>query len=85
MVLRDLAEQVADSAGAMEAAFMDVAEELLDALRGGPIPDVRSGEPFSAIRTAGDGVMRVGRSRHDRLRVAQRRQHHAAGRRRHAR
>ena len=60
VVLRDLAEQVADSAGAMEAAFMDVAEELLDALRGGPILDARGGEPFSAIRTAGDGVIRVG-------------------------
>jgi two-component sensor histidine kinase len=60
VILRDLAEQVASSAGAMEAAFMDVAEELLDALRDGPIPDVRTGAPFSAIRTAGDGVMRVG-------------------------
>jgi len=60
VVLRDLAEQVADSAGAMEAAFMDVAEELLDALRDGPITDVRTGEPFSTVRTAGDGVMRVG-------------------------
>jgi two-component sensor histidine kinase len=60
VVIRDLAEQVAGSAGAMEAAFMDVAEELLDALRGGPITDVRTGEPFAAVRTAGDGVMRVG-------------------------
>ncbi len=60
VVLRDLAEQVTRSAGAMEAAFMDVAEELLDALRDGPIIDVRSSEPFSAVRTAGDGVMRVG-------------------------
>ena len=39
---------------------MDVAEELLDALRGGPLPDVRTGEPFSTVRTAGDGVLRVG-------------------------
>ncbi len=39
---------------------MDVAEELLDALRGGPFTDVRTSEPFSAVRTAGDGVMRVG-------------------------
>jgi two-component sensor histidine kinase len=60
VILRHLAEQVASSAGAMEAAFMDVAEELLDALRDGPILDVRTGEPFSAVRTAGDGVMRVG-------------------------
>ena len=60
VVLRDLAEQVAESAGAMEAAFMDVAEELLDALCDGPLIDVRSREPFSTVRTAGDGVMRVG-------------------------
>jgi len=60
VILRDLAEQVSDSAGAMETAFMDVAEELLDALRDGPIVDVRTGEPFSTVRTAGDGVMRVG-------------------------
>jgi two-component system, sensor histidine kinase PdtaS len=60
VVLRDLAEQVAGSAGAMEAAFMEVAEELLDTLRDGPIVDLRTGEPFSTVRTAGDGVMRVG-------------------------
>ena len=59
VILRDLAEQVASSAGAMEAAFMDVAEELLDALSDGPITEVRTGEPFSTVRTAGDGVMRV--------------------------
>jgi two-component sensor histidine kinase len=60
VILRDLAEQVAGLAGAMEAAFMDVAEELLDVMREGPITDVRTGEPFFTVRTAGDGVMRVG-------------------------
>jgi two-component system, sensor histidine kinase PdtaS len=60
VVVRDLAEQVADSAGAMESAFMDVAEELLGALGDGPLLDVRTGEPFATVRTAGDGVMRVG-------------------------
>jgi len=59
VVVRDLAEQVLDSAGAMEKAFMDVAEELLDSLADGPLADVRTGDPFSTVRTAGDGVMRV--------------------------
>ena len=59
VVVRDLAEQVADSAGAMEAAFMDVAEELLDLLGEAPLSDVRDGKPFATVRTAGDGVMRV--------------------------
>lgn len=59
VVVRDLAEQVAESPGNMEMAFMDIAEELLTSLGEGPILDVRSGEPFSTLRTAGDGVMRV--------------------------
>ena len=59
IVVRDLAEQVAETSGAMESAFMDVAEELLDTLRDGPLLDVRDAEPFSTVRTAGDGVMRV--------------------------
>lgn len=59
VVVRDLAEQVAESSGAMETAFMDAAEELLDALRTGPLLDVHTGEPFSTTRRAGDGVMRV--------------------------
>ena len=59
VVVRDLAEQVVDSSGAMERAFMDVAEELLDSLRDGPLSDVRTGAPFATVRTAGDGVMRV--------------------------
>ncbi len=62
VVVRDLADQVAEASGAMERAFMDVAEELLDVLRGGPLVDVRTGEPFATVRTAGDGVMRVGAS-----------------------
>ena len=60
VVVRDLADQVADSSGAMERAFIDVAEELLDSLGDGPLTDVRSGEPFATVRNAGDGVMRVG-------------------------
>jgi two-component sensor histidine kinase len=59
VVVRDLAEQVSDAPGTMETAFMDAAEELLDALSEGPFLDVRTGEPFSTVRRAGDGVMRV--------------------------
>ena len=62
VVVRDLAEQVLESSGAMESAFMDVAEELLDSLSDGPLRDVRSGEPFATVRTAGDGVLRVNAS-----------------------
>ncbi len=62
VVARDIAEQVAESAGAMERAFMDIAEELLDSLRDAPLADVRTGEPFATVRTAGDGVMRVDES-----------------------
>ena len=62
VVVRDLAEQVLESSGAMENAFMDVAEELVDSLSDGPLTDVRTGETFATIRTAGDGVMRVNSS-----------------------
>lgn len=59
VVVRDIAEQVAELPGSMETAFMDAAEELLDDLRRGPLLDVRTGVPFSTTRRAGDGVMRV--------------------------
>jgi two-component sensor histidine kinase len=59
VIVRDLAAQVSDAPGSMETAFMDAAEELLDALGRGPLLDVRTGEPFSTVRRAGDGVMRV--------------------------
>lgn len=59
VVVRDIAEQVQFSRGSMEVAFMDAAEELLDALTASPLLDVRDGTPFSTTRRAGDGVMRV--------------------------
>lgn len=59
VVVRDIAEQVMESPGTMETVFMDIAEELLDALRSEPFLDVRTGQPFSTERTAGDGVIRV--------------------------
>jgi two-component system, sensor histidine kinase PdtaS len=59
VVVCDVAEQITESAGAMERAFMDVAEGLLRLLADAPLIDVRTGEPFATGRTAGDGVMRV--------------------------
>jgi two-component sensor histidine kinase/PAS domain-containing protein len=59
VVVRDLAQQVAAAPGRMETAQMDSMEELLETLRGGPLLDVSSGEPFSTTRQAGDGVLRV--------------------------
>ncbi|PKQ15635.1 MAG: ATPase [Actinobacteria bacterium HGW-Actinobacteria-7] len=60
IVVKHVAEQVTLAPGAMETAFMEAAEELLDSLRTGPLLDVRDGSRFSTTRRAGDGVMRVG-------------------------
>jgi len=60
VVVRDLAQQVLEAPGKMETVFMDSAEELLDALRSGPLREVHTGEPFSTVRLAGDGVLRIG-------------------------
>ncbi len=59
VVVRDLSEQVAEAPGAMETAFMQAAESLLESLAESPLVDVRTGEPFATHRTAGDGVLRV--------------------------
>lgn len=59
VVLRNLAQQVVESSGAMESAFMQVADELLDTLVDRPLADIRSDAPFATVRTAGDGVIRV--------------------------
>ncbi len=60
VVVRNLAEQVGESSGAMERTFMEFAEQLLGSLVERPLADIRTGEPFSTVRTAGDGVIRVG-------------------------
>lgn len=59
VILRDLAQQVVEAPGKMESAFMDAAEQLIEAVRRQPLRDVRSGQSFSAVRLAGDGVIRV--------------------------
>lgn len=59
VLVRDIAEQVTLAPGRMETAFMDAAEELIDVLRRGSILDVRDSSPFSTVRRAGDGVLRV--------------------------
>jgi len=60
VVLRDLTQQVAEAPGKMERVFMQVAEELLGELCAGPFRDLRTGEPWSTVRRAGDGLMRIG-------------------------
>jgi len=62
VIIRDVAQQVIEAPGKMESAFMDAAEELLDSIRREPLLDVRTGVPFSTVRLAGDGVLRVGPS-----------------------
>ena len=62
VVVRNLALQVVESSGAMETAFMQVADELMGTLADRPLADVRTGEPFATVRTAGDGVIRVSES-----------------------
>ncbi|MDZ4180290.1 MAG: histidine kinase N-terminal domain-containing protein [Coriobacteriia bacterium] len=59
VVLRGLAEQVVESPGTMETVFMESAEDLLAIFAHGPILDVASGEPFSTVRRAGDGLLRI--------------------------
>ena len=63
VILRDVALNVTEAPGRMETQFMDAAEELLDVLQRGPLEDSATGESFSTIRVAGDGVIRVGSSR----------------------
>lgn len=64
VIVRDLAETVSESSGAMESAFMEAAEDLLESLRYGPLIDYHSGKPFATLRVAGDGVMRVSAAGH---------------------
>lgn len=59
VIVRHRARQVTSAPGTMETAFMEAAAAILDALRVGPLLDVRTSEPFSTVRHAGDGVMRV--------------------------
>lgn len=59
VLVRNIAEQVTLAPGRMESAFMEVAEELIDVLARGPLLDVRDATPFTTVRRAGDGVMRV--------------------------
>ncbi len=64
VIIRDVAANVIEAPGRMETEFMDAAEELLDVLQRGPLLDLRTGEPFSTIRVAGDGVIRISSSGH---------------------
>lgn len=59
VIIRYRARQVTSAPGTMETAFMEAAAAILEALCAGPLLDVRTSEPFSTVRHAGDGVMRV--------------------------
>lgn len=59
VVVRDIAQQVAEAPGKMEKVFMRAAEELLSLLSAGPLLDVHTGDPFSTMRVAGDGLMTI--------------------------
>jgi two-component sensor histidine kinase len=59
VVLRTFGAQVEASAGRMERAFIESADDLIEALRTDPLLDARTNRPFWATRRAGDGVMRV--------------------------
>lgn len=59
VIVRNLADQVTESPGAMEVAFMGLAERVIRLLCEGPVLDVDTGLPFSTVRRAGDGVMEV--------------------------
>ncbi len=64
VVVRYRARQVVLSSGNMESAFMAAADDILELLSEAPILDVRSSDPFSTVRSAGDGVMRVNSTGH---------------------
>lgn len=59
VIVRNLAQQVTESPGAMEVAFMGLAERVIKLLCEGSIIDVDSGKPFSTVRRAGDGVVEI--------------------------
>jgi two-component sensor histidine kinase len=59
VLIRDLTQQVAEAPGAMELAFMGIADDLVALLAQGPLLTVDAGVPFVTTRRAGDGVMRV--------------------------
>lgn len=59
VIVRDVVQQVTESPGTMEIAFMSLAERVMGVLERGPILDIDSGEPFTTVRRAGDGVMEI--------------------------
>lgn len=59
VLVRDIAQQVAEAPGKMEQVFMQAAEEIIGLLTTGPIPDIDTEAPFTTARVAGDGLARV--------------------------
>jgi two-component sensor histidine kinase len=64
VVIRYRARQVTLSPGTMETAFMEAAADVIKRLCEGPLMDLRTHDPFSTVRRAGDGVMRVNATSH---------------------
>ena len=59
VLLRTYGGQIESTASRMETAFIDLARDLIQTLRAGPLLDTRRGRPFATERHAGDGVLRV--------------------------
>lgn len=58
VIVRNVALQVLDAPGAMETQFMQAAEDLLKVLCISPLMTA-TGDTFSTVRVAGDGVLRL--------------------------
>ncbi len=59
VAVRHLGQGVTDAPGTMEIVFMRLASLVLERLRGGPITDLDTDEPYATTRTAGDGVLEI--------------------------
>ncbi len=62
VLVRHLSEQVVESPGKMEVAFMEAAESLIEVLGEGPLRDNLTEEPFVTARRPGDGLVRIASS-----------------------
>jgi len=58
VIIRNIAAQVLDAPGTMEQQFIQAAEDLLAVLCKGPL-QTAGADPFSTLRVAGDGVLRL--------------------------
>src|SRR5665648_884063 len=61
MVLRTYGEHVEATPSRMERTSAQSVQQVASGVDEGPLADVHSGEPFATTRSAGDGILRVGR------------------------